>query len=91
MARPTRLVSVPPMPGTEHLIVDLQVGHEAISGSVKVPSGDQAVFEGWLGLISIIERIQANLDGQEARGVNASDSPPDDQIRPTHEPERGPS
>jgi hypothetical protein len=83
MARRIRAVTVTSMPDTEHLIVDLQVGHEAISGLVKVPSGDQAAFEGWLGLISIVERTQANLGGHEARGVNAPELPPNDALGPT--------
>jgi hypothetical protein len=91
MAERATTVSVSSMPDTAHLIVDLQVGRESISGSVTSPSGEPAAFDGWLGLISIIERSQAHLGGQEARGIDTPELPPDEQLGPAHEPERGPS
>jgi hypothetical protein len=78
-----------------HLVVDLQVGWESISGSAASPSGEPSSFDGWLGLISLVERIQANLGGPRASGVNSpdpsADSSPDDQIAPAPEPGRGSS
>jgi hypothetical protein len=64
------------MPDTVHLRADLNVAGDSISGSVQSPSGEPSVFDGWLGLISIIERAQASLGRQDARGVNSRDSRP---------------
>jgi hypothetical protein len=72
------------MPEPVHVVVDLQVDRESISGSAESASGEPASFDGWLGLISIIERIQANLGGHEATGANAPELPPDDQDRHTN-------
>ena len=49
------------MPETVPLVVTLQVQSESISGSAGDPRGDATSFDGWLGLISIVERIQADL------------------------------
>jgi hypothetical protein len=78
MARRAAAVTLLPMPDTVHLVVDLQVGRESISGSAEGPTGAPSSFDGWLGLISIVERIRANLGGPEASGVDAPDSSPDD-------------
>jgi hypothetical protein len=91
MAKRDTTVTVPSMPDTAHLIVDLHVSRESISGSLQSPSGEPTEFDGWLGLISIIERTQAHLGGQEARGINTPELPPDEQLGPAHEPGRGPS
>ena len=87
MSKRDATLNVPSMPDTAHLIVDLHVSRESISGSLQSPSGEPTAFDGWLGLISIIERTQAYLDGQEARGINTPELPPDDEIGPAHEPE----
>jgi hypothetical protein len=91
MTRRATAVTVPSMPDTVHLRADLNVAGASISGSVQSPSGEPSVFDGWLGLISIIERVQASLGRQDARGVNSPEQSPDDELGSAREPGREPS
>jgi hypothetical protein len=91
MASRTTAFTVRSMPGTVQLRADLNVDGDSISGLVQSPSGEPTAFDGWLGLISIIERIQASLGRHDARGENSPEPPPDNELRSAHEPGRKPS
>jgi hypothetical protein len=54
------------MAQTGQVRVDLEIGHESISGSLIDAQGRSSSFEGWLGLIGLVERARATLGSRGA-------------------------
>ena len=61
MAAPPGRVTVHRMPAVTEAQVQLRIEPDAIAGSVTTPGLLPEPFAGWLGLIGIIEHIQAEL------------------------------
>jgi hypothetical protein len=59
--------------------VELRIEPGAISGSMTAPRHTPTAFVGWLGLIDVVERLQADL-------AEATDAEPKRELGPTDRP-----